>query len=509
MLKVCILALCVTIGAVHGENPHQTVIPSTPDITPLLSPPLEASGQFGASVFLGGPWDWEPQGGGPSRCLQMVDTAAASNAEIARVQFIPTLYWWDTGPAEAGRVDASCSGTGLSDYYCYNRFNATTVAHWCAVRADGDCPEISAAQAASLRANVEECMRYASSKVLELAVNARVDDGRALGGWRNTLNFSPTQTYGAFSYESAVLNPLADALAAAAAPGAPVEFTLQGEMGATLFFHPREWIEVVGRVRDRIAAARQAGGNPGPVAVGLGINNSKACGCEYIGIVDGNQYLGNLSATFDAGRYPDLPGVKAAYEAADFLSVSAYVPMPTPTPEPCLFEGLLQRMDVELGLYGISLKGLEAEGVVLRWGEFGVGGGTSNNGDAPARTAAEAAYTPFFGIQGPYTCGKDPFDLCHPDKANEVRDYRRAYYTAAAEYLGGGGCEYTPPGSAYVWGTGSFDALAIYPGDRSAEGSWEDPVVTGVIGCRNAAAQGRAAPRGCGAAGAAPAPEGW
>ncbi len=44
------------------------------------------------------------------------------------------------------------------------------------------------------------------------AVNARVDDGRALGGWRNTLNFDPAQRYGRFSYEEAILNPLADAM---------------------------------------------------------------------------------------------------------------------------------------------------------------------------------------------------------------------------------------------------------------------------------------------------------
>ena len=36
--------------------------------------------------------------------------------------------------------------------------------------------------------------------------------------------------------------------------------------------------------------------------------------------------------------------------------------------------------------------------------EFGVGGGTSQAGDTPARTASEAAWYPYFGIFGAYRC---------------------------------------------------------------------------------------------------------
>ncbi len=84
-----------------------------------------------------------------------------------------------------------------------------------------------------------------------------------------------------------------------------------------------------------------------------------------------------------------------------------------------------------------------------------------------------------------------------------MREYRRNYFKAAAAYLESGGCEYKAPQTAYIWGTGSFDALAIYPGDRTSEGSWEDPAVTATIGCHNAAAQGRPGQRGCAAAAAA------
>jgi hypothetical protein len=39
----------------------------------------------------------------------------------------------------------------------------------------------------------------------------------------------------------------------------------------------------------------------------------------------------------------------------------------------------------------------------VHYSEFGVGGGTNAAGNSPARTAQQAAETPFFGIGGPYT----------------------------------------------------------------------------------------------------------
>lgn len=362
--------------------------------------------------------------------------------------------------------------------------------HWCYSRRDGACTEVADSELASFQTNVGACMKYAASKGLNLAVNARVDDGRSLGGWRNTLDFSPALKYGKYSYEEAILNPLADMLSAAAAVGSQVEFTLQGEMGATVFFHPQEWIEVIGRIRNRIVTARALDNRAGPVLIGLGANNLKACGCQYVGIVDAYEYLGNLSATFDPSIYPDIPSVKKAYLAADFLGISAYIPMPTPQFQVCQLEGLLERMDQELGLYNMSLGELTTGGTELHYSEYGLGGGTSQNGDRPATTAEESAYTPFFGIGGSYACSKDPFDMCHPDVPNPVRDYRRYYYAKSAEYFQKGGCKYKGTKRAFIWSLGSWDVLAIYPGDRSSEGSWTDPVVVQTINCHNQVAQG-------------------
>lgn len=332
-------------------------------------------------------------------------------------------------------------------------------------------------------------IQYAADKGLNLAVNARVDDGRSLGGWRNTLDFDPTKKYGSYSYEEVVINPIADMLAAAAAPNTQIDFTPQGEMGATVFFYPNQWVGVFNRARLRMQSGR-AGGQ-GRVLVGLGTNNLKSCGCEYIGIVDAYEYLTKLESTFNASEY-DLPAIKAAYMAADYVGISAYIPMPTPEFELCQLEGLLERMDRELKLYGLSLKELTAAGKEIHYSEYGIGGGTSQNGNVPAKTAEEAAYTPFFGIEGPYACAKDPFDMCHSDIQNPVRDYRRYYYNSSAEYFARDGCQYHGIKTAYIWGTGSWDVLAVYTGDISNEGSWTDPVVVDTIRAHNRRAEGGA-----------------
>lgn len=89
------------------------------------------------------------------------------------------------------------------------------------------------------------------------------------------------------------------------------------------------------------------------------------------------------------------------------------------------------------------------------------------------------------GGRRPRSCAGDPFDLCHLSTPNEVREYRRYYYANAAEYFRLGGCQYTGVSAAYIWGTGSWDALAVYPGDYSVDGSFADAEVTAIIEAHN------------------------
>jgi hypothetical protein len=218
--------------------------------------------------------------------------------------------------------------------------------------------------------------------------------------------------------------------------------------------------------------------------------DSKACGCLGIGIIDGNEYLRFLKANFDPNQYPQgLPAIRSAFEAADFIAISAYVPTSGPGFDACELEGLMARLNEELAYYGFTLRTLAARGVGVRFAEFGVGGGAAQDGATPAATAAEAAYTPFFGIAGPRTCAADPFKMCDVGAANGPREYRREYFRKASQYLARGGCEYRAAvESVYVWGTGSWDVLGTYPGD-DGDAATADEVVLETLRAHNAAAR--------------------
>ena len=170
--------------------------------------------------------------------------------------------------------------------------------------------------------------------------------------------------------------------------------------------------------------------------------------------MDGNEFLRFLKSNFDPNQYPQgLPAIKRAFEAADFVAISAYVPTSGPGFDVCELEGLMARLDEELAYYGFTLAALAARGAGVRFAEFGVGGGAAQDGATPALSAAEAAYTPFFGLSGPRTCASDPFGMCDPSAANGPREYRREYFQKASEYLARGGCAYRAAVEAvYLWG---------------------------------------------------------
>lgn len=78
-------------------------------------------------------------------------------------------------------------------------------------------------------------------------------------------------------------------------------------------------------------------------------------------------------------------------------------------------------------LFGIDLvKLINAEGKEFVFNEFGIGGGASVSGDAPARTWAQVENGPFFGVYGPYTRKLDPWRLFLPCESAQRKRPRHA-----------------------------------------------------------------------------------
>lgn len=378
----------------------------------------------------------------------------------------------------------------MNTYYCYNRFNATQVKHFCYQRNPDAkaCEEVTDEEIERFTIAFGTCVQKAVDMGFDIEVNVRVDDGRALEGWRNTLLFDPTEEYGRWSYETAILNPIADILAGLDSYDKQISLTVFGEMGATMFFYPEAWLGILDRMRERIDSKRP---NAPKVKLGIQQNNSKFCGCYAVGFVGKHaEYMKLLADGFDpVALGADVDNVKQLYKNADYLGISAYIPMTSADDfELCDYEGLLKKTDDELSYFGLSLAEI-TETTAIHYAETGVGGGAAQDGRTPASTADQAAFYPYWGIQGPHRCDLDPFKMCECDQVtgacgsdNPVRDYRRNFYQGFSDYLNQGGCEYSNTIEVvYIWGTGSWDVLGVYNPDRS----WMDPVVTDIIRSHN------------------------
>jgi hypothetical protein len=88
------------------------------------------------------------------------------------VQFAVTFFWDDIGPLNPPEgFDYSCKNADLGSYYCYNRFNATEVSHWCFHRPPFDqmpldarsvgCAEVTNDEIDSFKYNVGSCIQKA------------------------------------------------------------------------------------------------------------------------------------------------------------------------------------------------------------------------------------------------------------------------------------------------------------------------------------------------------------
>ncbi|GAB4813506.1 hypothetical protein N2152v2_000552 [Parachlorella kessleri] len=397
----------------------------------------------------------------------MVKRAKRDN--VKTLQFTPTLFWVDEGPLNPPPgFDFSCKSSNLSSYYCYNRFNATSVKYWCYDR--DQCHSPDQWEIDRFRDALAACMKVAVASGFNLAVNMHVDDATngGLGGWRNTLDFSPLDKYGGRSYEEVVLNPIADAIKAAAGANTKVDLIMQGEMGATIFYHSKDWLAVSQEIKSRIGSGSSLSSSN--IRTGVGINNAKVSGSILIPIVDHREFLAEFPAAFAQVKSDfDLPAIHSLFDGIDFVGISAYIPLPDPFNFTiCDLEGLLEGLDEEMGFYGLSIGDLTSKGKSIHYIEFGVGGGTSANGDTKATTAEEAAFTPFF-----------------------VRDYDRRFYNATSQYLLQGGCAYkNTVGAVHLWNLPSWDVQGIYPISTTSEGSYRDPAIVDLINKHNAIAFG-------------------
>jgi hypothetical protein len=297
------------------------------------------------------------------------------------------------------------------------------MAGYCLHRGSGNCEEFSPELIRILETHWTKCIAAVAQAGLDLSIIPHLNDGASAGFWRNGLIFDPLAKYNGYSYWEVVISPLARAILAGAGAAIKVEFSLQGEMGATVFNHPESYSKIVNELKLMFQSR--------PVKLGLSFNYNKI-----------------------SGRYPTLLRRKTAETQhllgqLDFFGISAYHPVSTP-PVPMDFERSIDSVIGELKQLGLSIPA-----VPINFSESGIGGGTKkNDGITPAANPREAAEAPYAGV---YSFGPTTNPWTSPD----MQEFRYRYHAALLEFLSVQ-TESGRMGNAFLWNSNSWDPQGIY-----------------------------------------------
>lgn len=253
--------------------------------------------------------------------------------------------------------------------------------------------------------------------------------GGPVEAWRNVYDFAPDAVIGTGSYESLLIEPLAAAIETEATSDTRIDLTLSGEMGRSLFEHPREYLALAERLHGRFAD------NPRTAGVRLG------AALNWSGVV------GSLDATSI-----DREAVAELFAGFDFVSFSCYAPVGVP-PRADDFRLATSNFLAELQSLGVVL----SPQTRLVYAEVGVGGGGAS---------LEAIAAKPYDAQG--MPSGDPWS------SPERRDFRVAYHRALCDYLARGEIE-----KAFVWSEGPWDPQGI------ADRRFRDETITKLIDSHN------------------------
>ena len=263
----------------------------------------------------------------------------------------------------------------------------------------------------------------AARRGLEINVLPQIDASGIITEWRNFFDFDPTAKLGGFSYETAMLETVVEALEAAVPPDREVEMTLEGEMGRSLFTFPDAWRAILERLKAR--------GKLKAFRVGISANYEGAAG----------------KVVPDAAQQE---GMRRLIAACDFIGLSCYAKTSVP-PVVADFTDCVDTFCGEFAKAGCPIP----ENKPLRFTELGHGGG-GFDADwklmVPAPTVDRIGKTAFFGTDKP---DKNPWTT--PERIA----YRRGFYEAALMFLAIQPSRWRVE-TAYLWSFGSWDVHGIH-----------------------------------------------
>ena len=274
----------------------------------------------------------------------------------------------------------------------------------------------------AMREELTKAFKEAVRLQLEINVLPQIDATGAITEWRNYFDFEPTEPLEDFSYETAMLETVLEALEAALPANHPVEMTLEGEMGCSLFTHPRSWHQMLERLRSRKKLTQ--------LRIGISAN--------YEGVT------GKVVPTPE-----QQTAMSALIQASDFIGLSCYAKTAAP-PSVKDFTACVDKFCEDFQKAGSPIP----ETKPLRFTELGHGSGGFDKDwklVVPAPMADRMGNASYFGTSD---------EKKNPWTSPERISFRRAFYSAALEFLA------TQPAKwrveqAYLWSLGSWDVHGI------------------------------------------------
>ncbi len=275
-----------------------------------------------------------------------------------------------------------------------------------------------------LKSYYAACFARAVEKKLAICILLHLNAHGEIQEWRNHFDFDPLQPLSGASYEESVLLPIVESLESTVPADWPVELSLQGEMGTTVFKYPESWRTMIERLRSR--------GKLTKARFGLSFN-----------------YQGVAGRANPAGTDPTA--LKKLWDACDFIGVSMYqrVSMPPRTED----------FDLAVGLFAGEFHGLGCplpSAKPLHFVEVGLGGGGLSDADwksyIPANTAADAARAPYLGSASA--------SEVNPWSDPALKLLRIGYHHALCLYLADTRQRH-PVERAFLWSFGSWDPQGL------------------------------------------------
>ena len=283
----------------------------------------------------------------------------------------------------------------------------------------------------------------AAEHKLRVSVLLHLNSHGEHGTWRNFFLFDPlAELPQSPSYQDAFILPVLQALEETQPADSAISFSLQGEMGATVFTHPASWQSLLKSLKERQKLPN--------AHFGLSFNF--------------NQIPGGIP---NPAMNPEA--LRSLWNDCDFIGVSMYQSVSA--------QPVAQDFDLALGLFVGDFNGMGCplpEDKAIHFVEVGLGGGGRDDewqNHIPALTPAHAARAPYLG--SPKSSEADPWT------APAMKSLRLAYHEALCEFLARPRERYPIP-EAFLWSFGSWDPLGL------EDEAFADPRILALLKSHNA-----------------------